>query len=299
MRLVAGAHPSYFTDPGKNRRFLELLGADERFGALELPVHNPADPLSWPHGAPEDWAAVVTQLPATKTAMSADPTFGLASTSVRGRSDALDLTRYTFQRVKALQESGHPVIAVELHSAPLGGGSVKALKDSLTHISRWNWGATRLVVEHCDAPRASHEPHYGFLELAEEIDAVADASRDTATRIGISLNWSRSVIETRSVNAGYAHLWQAKQSGLLSGMMFSSVCPEETPFGPAWMDAHQPPLGLPGAPKSSLLTPQIVQQCLDALPPELGFLGFSCALEGINTPAERAEAWFYLADLVT
>lgn len=298
MRLVAGAYPSYFDDPAANRDFLSALGSDDRFGALELPIRGTSDDLTWPEGAAESWGAVVTQIPGTTAAMEADEKFGLASSSVRGRANAVEFARHTFQRVQELKRAGHPVIAVELHSAPRHWCGARFLAESLSRIAKWDWGETALVVEHCDAARQGYPAQKGFLELVEEIDAVAEVSRGVQTRLGVSLNWARSAIETRSARAPYAHLFQARQAGLLTGLMFSSVSPEQTSFGPEWVDAHLAPAGVPGAPDSSLLTALGIGECLDALPESMIFLGFKVGLEGLNTPQERARAWSEMADLI-
>lgn len=291
MPLVAGAYPCYFADADANREFLATLGRDQRFGSLELPIRGTDDDLAWPDGAPADWGTVITQIPGTMGRMATDSEFGLASTSERGRAEAIDFARHTFERAQALKDAGHPVIAVELHSAPRGGGSASALAESLAHIAWWGWGDTWLVIEHCDAPRPGSVPQKGFLELADEIEVVGSVRSSSQTRVGVTINWARSVIEARSVEAGYAHIIQAREAGVLAGVMFSSVSPEATSFGEPWIDAHLAPRGVPGAPESSLLTADIVRLCIDALPSDLAYLGFKVGLEGLDTPAERAAAW--------
>ena len=298
MRLVAGAYPSYFHDPAANRDFLSTLGSNDRFGALELPIHGTSDDLTWPDGAEESWDAVVTQIPGTMAAMQTDEKFGLASSSVRGRADAVEFARHTFHRAQELKQSGHRVIAVELHGAPRHWCGTRFLAESLSRIAKWDWGETALVIEHCDAARQGRLAQKGFLELVEEIDAVSEVKRSVQTRLGISLNWARSAIEARSARAPYAHLFQARQAGLLAGLMFSSVSPDQTAFGPEWVDAHLAPAGVSGAPDSSLLTAVGIGEYLDALPESMIFLGFKVGLDGLNTPQERARAWSEMADLV-
>lgn len=297
MRLTAGAYPCYFADPDLNREFLAALGRDERFGSLELPLRGLDDPLAWPDGAPAEWGAVITQIPGTMGQLGTNPDFGLSSTSAAGREAAIAFTRHTFERAQALSGAGHPVIAVELHSAPRGNGDVAALAESLIEIGSWGWGDTQLIIEHCDAPRPGIAPQKGFLELADEIAAVTTAREASPTRIGVAINWARSVIETRSTQAGYAHLIQAREAGVLNGLMFSSCSPEATSFGEAWIDAHLAPVGAPGAPTTSLLTDAIIRACLDAAPSDLHYLGFKVGLDGIESPADRAAAWSRLADL--
>ncbi|PID98553.1 MAG: DUF4862 domain-containing protein [Actinomycetales bacterium] len=297
MALVAGLYPSYFDDPGQNREFLELVGNDNRYNALEIPINSKSEPVFWPDGAPEGWGAVVTQLPATMANIAENKNFGLASTDDSQRSAAMDLAQHTFTSVLTLKETGHPVIAVEIHSAPKGG-SVAALQNSLDVIASWDWGETKLVIEHCDAPRSTHGTKKGFLELFEEIALVTEL-RESGLNIGITINWARSAIETRSAQAGISHLIQTRDAGVLTGMMFSSVSTAETSFGPPWSDAQLAPKNIPGAPPESLLTTELLSGCLRELPEEVSYLGAKVTLEGCTTPKERADAWSHIADMLT
>lgn len=297
MRLVAGAYPSYFPDPSTNREFLALLGTNDRFGALELPLHGSDGDLAWPDGAPGHWGAVLTLIPGTMAQIAEDEKFGLASSSVRGRANAVEFARYALDQARRLHQDGHRVIAVELHSAPRHWCEPRFLAESLGRVAKWDWGETAVVVEHCDAPRQGREPQKGFLELVDEIDVLSEARRDAATRLGIGLNWARSAIETRSARAPYAHLFQVRQAGLLAGLMFSSVSGEPTSFGPAWTDAHLAPAGVPGAPDSSLLTATAIGECMAALPDGVAFVGFKVGLEGIGSPSGRAASWAAMAEL--
>ena len=57
-----------------------------------------------------------------------------------------------------------------------------------------------MVLEHCDAPMP-HPASKGFLTLSAELEAVTTANQKTAGAakpVGITINWARSVLETRS-----------------------------------------------------------------------------------------------------
>lgn len=297
MPLVAGAYPCYFTEPSANQEFLSGLGMDQRFSALELPVRTLKDPVNWPAGAPGHWDGVLTLIPATMAALETNPDFGLASTSEQGRRAAVDFTRHVLRRAQTLKAQGHQVIAVELHSAPRQGSDPQAFAQSLSEIASWKWGETILAVEHCDARRPGVTPQKGFLELAEEIDVIRSLPKGS-TRVGVTINWARSVIETRAAEAGQAHLVQTATAGVLVGLMFSSVSAQRTSFGPAWVDAHLAPAGSAGTPESSVLTSQIIKSCLEILPPDSGYLGFKVGVENLDTPDERVQVWRGLADLI-
>lgn len=291
--LIAGAYPSYPSDPPDREEFLRLLGEDERFGGLELPV-KVGEPATWPSGAPEHWAAVLTNIGFTMQTLATTPEQGLASRDVEGRRAAIEQVRDLLDQTNELKASGHPVIAVELHSAP-AGGDPHALQDSLTRIASWDWGETVICLEHCDAPRPGHDPEKGFLELGDEISAVHKAAQRRPSRLGITINWARSVLEDRNVLTGLAHVAQAREAGVLAGLMFSSASPEQTSFGYPWIDAHLSLAGAPGSPESSVLTPRLLHDCLAAAG-DLDYLGWKVGLDGVSSPADRAAAWGELAN---
>ena len=63
--------------------------------------------------------------------------------------------------------------------------------------------------------------------------------KDADMRVGITINWGRSVIEGRDVKAPVEHIRMVKKAGLLRGLMFSGVS-KDGPYG-AWLDSHAPP----------------------------------------------------------
>ena len=273
MSLIAGA---YAAQPGELReQFYRGLGGLASLRGLELP-YGPYGG-SWPAGAPRDWSAVVTTIPGTMQRLAKLPTFGLASPDAAGRREALEFTAGVREFVLRLEDEGHTVEAVELHSAPYPGASAPRFRESLEEILGWEWGSTRLLVEHCDAPRAGRSPEKGFLALSEEVEVLLSLQAGAGGQVGMVINWARSVIETRNPETAAEHIAQARAAGVLAGVMFSGCSPVETEFGYPWIDAHLPPVEVDGAPASSLLDHSRLAECLAAAGP-VPLLGFKIGL---------------------
>jgi hypothetical protein len=276
VSLILGAYPIEPDDPGQRRRLFELLGASGLYGGLELPYHSTGG-VRWPEGAPRDWRAVVTAIPGTMHRMGADPAFGLASEDAEGRARAIDFAAGIRDYVAAVAAAGPLQVAVELHSAPRAGGRLDALAESLTLLAAWDWSGAKLVIEHCDAPRPSWAPEKGFLELDDEIAAVAAVAAAAGTCLGITINWARSAIEGRSPDTAVRHIESARTAGVLSGVMFSGCSPVATDFGYPWIDAHLPAREVEGAPNSSLLTADRIRESVVAAGP-VDYLGLKIGL---------------------
>jgi hypothetical protein len=276
MPLIVGAYPAQ-PDEGRERFYREL-GALSAIRGLELP-YGPFGGTPWPDGAPEGWSAVVTSIPGTMQRLGRQPAFGLASPDVAGRREALEFAAGIREFVLRLEDEGHAVEAVELHSAPYPGASAPRFRESLEEILGWEWGSTRLLVEHCDAPRAGGRPEKGFLTFPEEVEVLRSLQAGAGAQVGMVLNWARSVIETRNPDTAAEHIAQARAAGVLAGVMFSRCSPVETEFGYPWIDAHLPPVELDGAPSTSLLDRGHLADCLAAAGP-VPLLGFKIGLPG-------------------
>lgn len=289
MRLIAGAYPAAPADPSE---FLDHLAQSDLIGGLELPFVD--DERRWSlDRLPTHWVHVVTAVPATAMRARAEAGFGLASTDEDGRREALAVTlavRDTVARVT--QRAGRAlVMAVELHSPPLGSGSADQFARSLAEAAGWDWSGARLVVEHCDAPVTAHPPEKGYLPLADEVAAVRAVGAD----IGVVINWGRSVIEARHPAGAVAHVTLAREAGLLAGVMFSGVASQPVGEVPAWADAHLAPA--PGHP-ASLLTSDHVAECVRAAG-EVDYLGVKVgARVGDETPRDRADGVLAALDMV-
>lgn len=276
MPLIVGAYPAQ-PDEGRERFFREL-GALSAVRGLELP-YGPFGGTPWPDGAPEGWSAVVTSIPGTMQRLGRQPAFGLASPDAAGRREALEFAAGIREFVLRLEDAGHAVEAVELHSAPYPGASAPRFRESLEEILGWGWGSTRLLVEHCDAPRAGGRPEKGFLTFPEEVEVLRSLQAGAGAQVGMVINWARSVIETRNPDTAAEHIAQARAAGVLAGVMFSGCSPVETEFGYPWIDAHLPPVELDGAPSTSLLDRGHLADCLAAAGP-VPLLGFKIGLPG-------------------
>lgn len=295
MSLIVGAYPAVPAEP-QRQQFYEGLGRVASIRGLELP-YGASGGYPWPAGAPETWSAVVTAIPGTMQRLGRDRTFGLASTDRQGRMEALtfasELRDYVFQ----LRQEGHHVEAVEVHSAPHRYSSAASLKESLKEVLDWDWGAARLLIEHCDAPRPGSSPEKGFLTFAEEVDVVSSLHDHGWEMTGLVVNWARSVIETQNPDTAVDHLSQARDAGVLAGLMFSGCSPEETEFGYPWIDAHLAAKEVDGAPSSSLLNRNEIRRCLEAAGP-LPLIGFKVGLRhGLNAE-ERVERLQHMCDLI-
>lgn len=257
------AHQSW--DPEAESAFFEALAAIDGVSAFELPwtgsIHPHDD--AWLHANfPAGLRAVITDIPFTMGRLGANPDFGLASLDSDGRQAAVREVAVLRDGVAAFNAAqGREVVGVvELHTAPRGQrGAVGPLAESLAEIAGWDWGEADLVIEHCDAHSPEHAPEKGFLPLADELDAIDESGAD----VGITLNWARSVIETRDILTADAHARLAAARGRLRGVIASGVAPVETAFGYPWIDAHLPfavteetPSGEP----ASLMTPELIGQ---------------------------------------
>lgn len=281
MSLILGA---YAAQPAvETASFYAGLGAIDSIRGLELPF-GPLGGGPWPEGAPGGFSAVVTAIPGTMQRLQCSPSFGLASADAEGRNEALAYVSELRSYVSRLEGEGHSVEAVELHSAPAYSSSASAFERSLREILEWDWGSTQVCIEHCDAPRAGHASEKGFLPLEEEMEVLSTLGASGA-RVGLVINWGRSVIESGDPGSVVAQLAEAREAGVLYGVMFSGCSPVETEFGYPWIDAHLPAVEVTGAPLSSLLNRHEIQKCLTAAGP-VPLVGFKIGLgdPGLGVP---------------
>ena len=219
------------------------------------------------------WDYVFTCIPGIMNALGRNPQFGLASTDTAGRQEALDFMQQACTAVAKLNShlGRQAVKAVMLQTAPARDkavASTDALYQSLSTMQQWDWQGAQLLIEHCDAYVPAHAPSKGFLSLSDEIAVLnrLNTVSDEAQKMGIVINWGRSVFETRRAEGALEHILQAKAAGLLSGLMFSGVSDKDSDFG-AWRDSHQPPqqsAAVPYGEPGSWMSEQAMQQCLAA-----------------------------------
>lgn len=230
------------------------------------------------------WDLMVTCIPLTMNRLGHNPSYGLASNDAEGRQAALaDLAVVRDLAHRLAEESGRTrVVAIEIHSAPgPEAGSVAALTESLTELLTWDFAGAELVLEHCDALVPNQAAEKGFLTLDQEITAIT-AARSTqddgnTARLGMGINWGRSAIEGRSADTPAEHIRAAAEAGLLRSIIFSGAASTDTPWGPAWQDAHIPARGdapaLSASAGSLLGTAQLRAAHEAAAAADLGYIG--------------------------
>lgn len=306
MKYYVGAYASSPCNNGWDAdiesEFYSELKKDPRIQGLEHPflgkLHSEDDDWFLANIDP-NWTYVFTCIPGTMSALGEMPTFGIASTDEAGRKAAIAFLAKARDAIAKLNaHCGKPVVkAIQIHTAPnqsKAAASAGALQQSLTEILQWDWQGTQIVIEHCDTLIEGQAPAKGFLSLQEEIDVLTAVNAERHhpkhnSNLGITINWGRSVIETRSAEGALAHILAAKQAGLLTGVMFSGASGEDTAYG-AWRDSHMPhakdsaeAVGADG----SLMTSAAMHQCLGAAG-ELPIVGIKLGIRPVDaTLTER------------
>lgn len=250
--LFLGAYatsPTLFKwDKNKEKEYLVSIKNNLNIRGLELPfwgelhVHDEEFFLSL---LDPKWEYVLTCLPGTMKALEINPNFGIASDDEKSRLEAIEFYRNANKAVLKLNNYFYEekVVNVVLASAPSLknvdiSSSSKSLIKSLHEIANWNWFGAKLVIEHCDSGREKN-PVKGFLSLDEEIEAILEVNKSSITPIGLTINWARSAIETRSELGPIKHVKKAYENNILRGVMFSGTSPNSELYG-EWSDLHLP-----------------------------------------------------------
>jgi hypothetical protein len=222
---------------------------------LELPVAQLEALLAEPalvRTLPGHWRLDITSLPGTMHRRGSLPEYGLASTSTSGRQAALaDLHRLrrTVERTNTLLGPG-TVRSVVVVSAPTrdpsqpAGRPAAAFTESLHDLGAHDWSGASILVEHCDAAVAGQLPAKGFLDIHDEVDAVAAV---TPAPVRVMVNWGRSAIERRDPGGAVEHAAVAASRGVLGGVVFSGCAASDSDWGGPWADTHLPPTGVSAA----------------------------------------------------
>jgi len=189
--------------------------------------------------------------------------------------------------------AGHRVVAVEIQSAPRGTAQPApdpgALQETLTEAASWDWCGTSLAIEHCDAFRTGQPHAKGFLELPDEITVAQDVTAGSSTRVGLTINWGRSAIDRRTPYAPAEQLVQARDAGVLLGLIASGATATDGPFGPAWSDSHAPMSAddpRSGEP-TSLLTADLLRSALRAAGDGLDYDGLKAGIRPPDASLDR------------
>jgi hypothetical protein len=134
------------------------------------------------------------------------------------------------------------VIAVQIATAPSTpieyvSSSADSLLKSMEEILSWDWQGAKIVIEHCDAAVDNTPFEKGFLTIEDEIKTLIELQ--SMHNVGMTINWARSAIESKSIETPVKHIQLALDSNILSGLMFSGVSDDDHQYG-RWKDMHMP-----------------------------------------------------------
>lgn len=200
------------------------------------------------------WENVLTCVPGTMKSIESNSSFGLASIDDNSRNEAIEFYKIAFKCVNKLKShfGNKSVVAVYITSSPYQkNGQHYAEKKpfilSLLELASWDWGETRILVEHCDSyTKYNPCPHKGFLSLEDEISTIKKVNDKCKSNMGIVINWGRSVIEFRDVSGPIKHIKNAVKNDVLAGLMFSGTTANDNNLYGAWSDLHMPPAPFEG-----------------------------------------------------
>ncbi|MCJ8294093.1 MAG: DUF4862 family protein [Colwellia sp.] len=313
MEYIIGA---YATAPSteqwhqelETQYYQELKALDSVIG-LEHPFVgrlHPYDDDWFLENIDKNWQFVFTTIPGVMGNIAKNPHFGIASTNEEGRKAALDFYQQAQQAILKLNShlDKQAVSFIKIHTAPKitasTHSSIQALQDSLETMQSWDWYGAKLVIEHCDAHIAGQAAEKGFMLLEDEITAIKQVNSRYNCDIGISINWGRSAIETRSSTGPLLHIKQAYRSGLLKGIIFSGASGVEGPYG-QWKDTHMPPeqaFNIPSFAEGSYLTIEQIENSLQQCHYEqLDFIGGKISISPNQASVSKRVS--YIKSLIT
>ena len=256
-RYIVGAYatsPNLFTwDEKSELVYFNMLKELPLIKGLELPFWgdslHPFDDDWLLSNLDPKWENVFTCVPGTMKYLESNSYFGLASKNTKSREEALRFYETAFDCIAKLKRrfGKNCVTAIYITSSPCQNDTkqfadTKHFQLSLLELSSWDWGNTKIIVEHCDAyTKINTRPQKGFLTLENEISAIKQANDKCGSNIGILINWGRSAIEDRNVNGPIRHIKYAVKNKVLSGLMFSGTTANDNNLYGAWSDLHMPP----------------------------------------------------------
>jgi hypothetical protein len=256
-RYIVGAYatsPNLFSwDENSELVYFNLLKKLPSIRGLELPFWgeslHPFDDQWLLLNLDPNWENVLTCVPGTMKSLETNPRFGLASIDDNSRRKAIHFYRIAFNCINNLKShfGNKSVIAIYITSAPfVNNNQVYADKEnfvlSLIELASWDWGNTKLLIEHCDAyTNKNPNPQKGFLSFIDEIDSAIQVNKKYGSNFSIVINWGRSVIEHRNIDGPLKHLKYAIHNNVLGGLMFSGTTASDNNLYGAWSDLHMPP----------------------------------------------------------
>jgi hypothetical protein len=245
------------------------------------------------------WENVLTCLPGTMVILADNIHFGLASRDENSRKSAIQFYRIALKSIQKLKaRNGEDSLhAIHLASSPRNLGdqqlaSAESFEKSLDEILEWDWGNTKLVVEHCDAWSAKNDnPQKGFLQIEEEVDAIISVNAKHGSDIGMIINWGRSVIESQSIAGASQQIELVDQHNLLHGLMFSGTTDNDANLYGKWSDLHMPPapyLKHQYGEAESLMTHSAIEESLRKCDfNKLGYVGIKLLAMPDDSPLEK------------
>ena len=260
-KYIVGAYatsPNLFSwDEDIELKYYNMLKELKSIRGLELPFWgkdlHPFDDEWLLSNLEPKWENVLTCVPGTMKKLENNPYFGLASKNQMSRKDAIKFYSKAHSCIEKLKGKFGPrsVIAIFITSSPIiNNKQVNAEKEafisSLNELASWDWGNTKVLIEHCDAYNEKNtKPKKGFLSIKDEIDAIKQTNELYKTNFGIIINWGRSVIEHRNINGPLKHIKSAMLHNVLDGLMFSGTTANDNNLYGAWSDLHMPPASYP------------------------------------------------------
>ena len=220
---------------------------------LEIPIWgeslHPYDNEWFLKNLSPNWENILTCVPGTMKFLEDSPLFGLSSKDKNGRKKALNMYKKVLAWTKLLKSNfGEDCVkAISLTSSPtINSDSILADKlfffESLNEIISWDWGKTKILVEHCDAYSPKNKvPKKGFLPIEQEIEIIKKINHQANIKIELIVNWGRSAIEYKSVEGPINHVKCAYENEILAGIIFSGTSADDKNLYGPWSDMHMPP----------------------------------------------------------
>ncbi|MDR1238333.1 MAG: DUF4862 family protein [Propionibacteriaceae bacterium] len=291
-----GGYAGQPPDPTLRQIYIEKVLAIPGVDGLEIPFGANAyqQDKSWLWDTlPSGSSSVLTMIPTALENLSGNPQWGLASGDPDGCKQALEWLAQACDTVARASAAGRRVVAIEIQTAPHGdvepAPKVSAFRETLATVADWDWCGAELVVEHCDSIHHGRPWAKGFLSLEDEIKTIGELSGTTRTPLGITINWGRSVIDAHHTAGAVEQVQQAKQAGMLRGLMFSGVTDRDGRYGPAWEDSHPGAFSLDdelGEP-ASLLTLERIAEVMRVAGEDLVYDGVKIAMRPADTTDEH------------
>ncbi|NOL62088.1 DUF4862 family protein [Corynebacterium ulcerans] len=283
-RFLVGAYAAVPSARQEQEQFYAGLAERGIADALEIPFREDLfDPIEWQaeHFAHRFEDSVLTLIPGTMQRLGSFPTFGLGSSDPAGRQAAIDHVLLAVEKAHQLNDlTGQRTISrLHVHSAPSVTAQEDMFAQSLRELTDRGLGLD-LVIEHCDA----YVPEYPGEKRFLGIEAEARVAQELGLKV--TVNWGRSVIESRDAGRPREHVEKLVAAGVLGGVMISGAGGEDSVYGPGWADTHLP---LAETEPISWLTPERVIECVEAARGHASYYGVKVQVPPTSSVSERLD----------